>query len=169
MNPRRTEALIARLEAAENELTAKVLKYWSQNSHLRMTFDLRPALPEDPWEMRSGMNILGRVKDTRHAVSTGLGTRSRGFVWFFSFLAWYSQRRREDDNIILLLTKPGLSLHGKAQEDLLRYFETELKPHNQLIYTTHSPFMVNPTRFDRVRIVQDLGIESGANELRGPR
>ena len=165
MNPRRTEALIARLEAAENELTAKVLKYWSQNSHLRMTFDLRPALPEDPREMRSGMNILGRVKDTRHAVSTGLGTRSRGFVWFFSFLAWYSQRRREDDNIILLLDEPGLSLHGKAQEDLLRYFETELKPHNQLIYTTHSPFMVNPTRFDRVRIVQDLGIESGANEL----
>ena len=33
----------------------------------------------------SGMNIWGRVQDTKHMVSTALGTRSRGFVWFFSF------------------------------------------------------------------------------------
>ena len=42
---------------------------------------------------------------------------------------------------ILLLDEPGLSLHAKAQEDLLRYFEKELVPYHQLIYTTHSPFM----------------------------
>ena len=32
-----------------------------------------------------------------------------------------------------------------------------------MIYTTHSPFMVDPTRFDRVRIVQDLSIETDEN------
>ena len=161
----RTEALIARLEAAGNSLTQRVLTYWSQNRHLRMKFDIRQAQPEDPPDMNSGTNIWARVEDTRHYVSTPLGTRSRGFVWFFSFLAWYSKIRRENQNLILLLDEPGLSLHAKAQEDLLRYFEEELKPHHQLIYTTHSPFMVDPKYFDRVRIVQDLSIEPNSNDL----
>ena len=161
----RTEALIARLEAAGNSLTQRVLAYWSQNRHLRMKFDIRQAKPEDPPGMDSGTNIWARVEDTRHYVSTPLGTRSRGFVWFFSFLAWYSKIRRENQNLILLLDEPGLSLHAKAQEDLLRYFEEELKPHHQLIYTTHSPFMVDPKYFDRVRIVQDLSIEPDSDDL----
>ena len=163
--PGRTEALIARLEAAENQLTNKVLRYWSQNRHLRMKFDIRPAQPKDPPGMTDGMNILGRVQDTKHMVSTALGTRSRGFIWFFSFLAWYSQLRKQGENFILLLDEPGLSLHAKAQADLLRYFEEELMPQHQLIYTTHSPFMVDPTRFDRVRIVQDLSVEEGSDHL----
>ena len=89
-NPNRTDALIARLEAAESRLTNKVLQYWSQNRHLRMSFDIRQANPGDPPGMTSGTNILGRVKDTKRHVTTPLGVRSQGFVWFFSFLAWYS-------------------------------------------------------------------------------
>jgi hypothetical protein len=164
-NPEKTEALLARLEAAENQLTAKVLKYWSQNRHLRMRFDIRPGQPGDPEGMRSGMNILGRIVDTRHSVSTPLGSRSRGFVWFFSFLAWYSQLKKRAEPMVLLLDEPGLSLHATAQADLLRYFETELQPHHQVLYTTHSPFMVDPARFDRVRLVQDLSIEEDAADL----
>ena len=165
-DPGRTEALLSKLEAAENQLTRKVLTYWSQNRHLRMKFDVRPAQPGDPDGMDTGMNIWGRVHDTKHMVSTALGTRSRGFVWFFSFLAWYSQLRRKGDNLILLLDEPGLSLHAKAQADLLRYFEEELVPHHQVIYSTHSPFMVDASRFDRVRIVQDRSIEGGSEDLR---
>ena len=163
--PGRTEALLSRLESAENQLTKKVLQYWSQNKHLRMKFAIHSGQSEDPEGMRSGMNIWGRVQDTKHMVSTPLGTRSRGFVWFFSFLAWYSQLGRKGENVILLLDEPGLSLHAKAQADLLRYFEKELKPHHQLIYTTHSPFMVDPSHFCRVRIVQDLSIDSNTDEL----
>ena len=165
INPGRTETLIARLEASENQLTQRVLKYWSQNQHLRMKFDIRPAQREDGPGMDTGTNIWGRVQDTKHMVTTPLGTRSRGFVWFFSFLAWYSKLKKEGERLILLLDEPGLSLHAKAQGDLLRYFEEELKPHHQLVYTTHSPFMVDPTRFDRVRIVQDLSIEADSDDL----
>lgn len=163
INPQQTEVLIAKLEAAGNSLTQKVLPYWSQNQHLRMKFDIRQAQPNDPPGMNSGTNIWGRVENMKHSVTTPLGTRSRGFVWFFSFLAWYSQKK--DDNIILLLDEPGLSLHAKAQGDLLSYLEKELKPYHQLIYTTHSPFMVDPAHFDRVRIVQDLSIEPDSDDL----
>jgi predicted ATP-dependent endonuclease of OLD family len=93
-------------------------------------------------------------------VSTPLGTRSRGFVWFFSFLAWFDQQQRKNEPLILLLDEPGLFLHGRAQADLLCYIEEELKDNHQVIYTTHSPFMVDPTRFERVRIVQDRSMDS---------
>ena len=159
------ENLTATIEAAAISLTDKVLPYWSQNQHIRMRFDVRDAKPNDPSGMTNGTNIWGRVEDTRHYVSTSLGTRSRGFVWFFSFVAWYSKLRKEDEDLILLLDEPGLFLHAKAQEDLLHFIEEELKPHHQLIYTTHSPFMIDPRRFDRVRIVQDLSIEPGAESL----
>lgn len=109
--------------------------------------------------MRQGVNVWGEIYDTVHWASTPLGTRSRGFVWFFSFLAWYENIKREKQKVILLLDEPGLSLHGRAQADLLRYFEAELSAH-QLLYTTHSPFMIEPTKFERVRIVQDLGIDA---------
>ncbi len=160
LNPQRTQELVNKLEGAGNHLSRQVLKYWSQNKHLQMRFDVRPALQGDPEGMRSGTNIWASVYDSRHMVTTNLGTRSQGFVWFFSFLAWYSQLQREGSPLILLLDEPGLSLHAKAQMDLLRYFESELGPEHQLVYTTHSPFMVDPTHWERVRIVQDKSIDT---------
>jgi predicted ATPase len=157
-----TQDLKNKLQGASNHLSSQILKYWSQNKHLRMHFDARPAMPNDPEGMRSGTNIWGEVYDSKHLSSTGLGTRSAGFVWFFSFLAWYSSVKKKNEPLVLLLDEPGLSLHGKAQEDLLRYFEAEIvsNPKHQLIYSTHSPFMVDPRHFDRVRIVQDNGIDT---------
>ena len=160
--PERTQDLKNQLQGASNHLTKQVLRYWSQNRHLRMAFDVRPARPKDPPGMQTGTNIWGEVEDTKHLASTGLGTRSAGFVWFFSFLAWYSAEKKKDRPLVLLLDEPGLSLHGRAQEDLLRYFEAEVVSNgkHQLIYTTHSPFMVDAQHFERVRIVQDKGIDS---------
>ena len=154
-----TQALLNKLEGASNHLSKQILEFWSQNKHIHIRFDLRPALDEDPAGMREGMNLWGSVYDTKHMATTPLGTRSRGFVWFFSFLAWFSQQRKRDRPLILLLDEPGLFLHASAQDDLLRYIEQELKPHHQVIYTTHSPFMVDPTRFSRIRIVRDKSME----------
>lgn len=154
-----TTELKNKLEGAGNHLTNRIVKYWSQNRHIQMRFDVRDAKPEDPEGMRQGINVWGEVYDTVHWAHTPLRTRSRGFVWFFSFLAWYEDIKRQKQNVILLLDEPGLSLHGRAQADLLRYFEAELSAH-QLIYTTHSPFMIDPAKFERVRIVQDLGIDA---------
>ena len=162
LKPSSTQELKNKLEGASNHLSRRILKYWSQNKHLRMAFDVRQGLPGDPEGMRTGTNIWGQVFDSKHLVSTALGTRSAGFVWFFSFLAWYSSQKTKDEPLVLLLDEPGLSLHGKAQEDLLRYFEAEIvtNPKHQLLYTTHSPFMVDPQHFERVRIVQDKGIDT---------
>lgn len=154
-----TVELKNKLQGAGNHLTQRIVKYWSQNRHIQMRFDVRDAKDGDPEGMRQGVNVWGEVYDSVHWATTPLSNRSRGFVWFFSFLAWYEDVKRQGQNVILLLDEPGLSLHGRAQADLLRYFDAELSGY-QLLYTTHSPFMIDPTKFERVRIVQDLGIDA---------
>ncbi|MCB8879767.1 AAA family ATPase [Acidisoma cellulosilytica] len=154
-----TVELKNKLQGAGNHLTQRIIKYWSQNRHIQMRFDVRDAKAGDPAGMQQGVNVWGEVYDSVHWATTPLSHRSRGFVWFFSFLAWYEDVKRKKQNVILLLDEPGLSLHGRAQADLLRYFDSELSGH-QLLYTTHSPFMIDPTKFERVRIVQDLGIDA---------
>jgi predicted ATP-dependent endonuclease of OLD family len=62
--------------------------------------------------------------------------------------------------MVLLLDEPGPFLHANAQADLLNYVEKELRPHHQVIYTTHSPFMVDPQHLERVRLVEDESIEA---------
>jgi len=154
LNLQRTEELLNKLEGASNFLNRQFLKYWSQSKHLAVKFDLRTARPQDPEPMRGGTNLLGRVYDSIHAVTTPLGSRSKGFIWFFSFLAYFTQQKRKPEPIILLLDEPGLTLHASAQGDLLRFIEAELSDH-QVLHTTHSPFMIDPQHFDRVRIVED--------------
>jgi predicted ATP-dependent endonuclease of OLD family len=86
-------------------------------------------------------------------MSLPLASRSKGFNWFFSFIVWFSKIQEDkDSNYILLLDEPGLNLHGKAQEDLL-YFIEDLAKDYQIIYTTHSPFMVDSGKLHRVRTV----------------
>jgi len=158
-SPPSTQWLTNKLEGASNHLTKRILDYWSQNKHIGMKFDVRPATPGDPVGMRTGNNLWASVYDSNHKVTTLLGTRSKGFVWFFSFLAWFDQQQKKKEPLILLLDEPGLFLHGKAQGDLLNFIEKELRSDHQVIYTTHSPFMVDPRVFERVRIVQDRGLD----------
>jgi hypothetical protein len=56
------------------------------------------------------------------------------------------------EGAILLLDEPGISLHPLAQRDLSAFFDG-LADTNQLIYTSHSPFLVDPDRLDRARKV----------------
>lgn len=159
VDTKKTTDLKNKLEGAGNHLTKRIIKYWSQNQHIKIQFDVRDGKSEDPEGMQTGINIWAEVYDTVHWAHTPLGSRSRGFVWFFSFLAWYEDLKNKSKNVILLLDEPGLSLHGRAQADLLNYFESELARH-QLLYTTHSPFMIDPKKFERVRIVQDRSIDA---------
>jgi len=155
LNPGRTQLLINKLEGAGNTISSRMFKYWTQNPDLQVKFDVRPANPHDPSGEAGGMYIWTSVFDPAHSHSTLLGARSRGFVWFFSFLAWYSELKENNTPLILLLDEPGLSLHAQAQFDLMRFFEETLSSNHQLIYSTHSPFMVDPDKPKRIRYVED--------------
>ena len=158
-----SEELIAKLESVSNRLSQEIFQYWSQNRDLRVQFRYDEARPDDPLPFDRGHVFSLRVENMRHGVSVRFDERSAGFVWFFSFLVWFSQMEQlYGDKLIILLDEPGLSLHGKAQADLLRYIKEKLLSKYQVIYTTHSPFMVDTSNILSVRTVEDTIDSSGA-------
>lgn len=77
--------------------------------------------------------------------------RSQGLKWYMSFFITLNAESKRKNNIILI-DEPGLYLHAKAQEDVLKVLEN-LSATNQVIFTTHSPYLIDPNRLDRIRLV----------------
>ena len=157
----------AELEAVSADLTDEVFNYWQQNVNLRVQFDIdKKVLPPPSYNMPSPVQrwLEIRVENTEHRYSSNFDRRSHGFQWFFSFLAAFTEfeRQQKDQNFVILLDEPGLSLHGLAQRDLLRFINDRLGHAVQVVYTTHSPFMVETDHIERVRIVEDKGKNIGA-------
>jgi predicted ATP-dependent endonuclease of OLD family len=153
----------AELEAVSNDLTRQVFTYWNQNPDLSVVIDLDKTTVQAPNGQQAVASHLDiRVRDTRHEFTNNFSARSSGFQWFFSFLAAFSAFENYSHGVVVLLDEPGLSLHGRAQADFLRFINERLAPTAQVIYTTHSPFMVETARLDRVRIVEDRGVEFGS-------
>lgn len=76
--------------------------------------------------------------------------RSKGLQWFLSFFISVSAEAK--NNSVVLLDEPGLYLHPKAQVDMLRFLESVSNITNVII-STHSPYLIDPDRLDRVRLV----------------
>lgn len=147
------------LENTANALTMEILEYWTQNEDIRVEVDF----DQDNVNNQAVVKRLHvRLYDNEHMLSLPFGERSSGFQWFFSFLCAFSRYALSKEPVILLLDEPALALHARAQADFLRYIEEKLAPRCQVIYTTHSPFMVQPKYLSRVRLVEDKGRKVGA-------
>ena len=149
------ETFNALLQAASTDITDQILEYWSQNPDLEVEVRIDAARHGDPPPFNKGTVARARIRNNLHRVDTPFSERSAGFVWFFSFLVKFAQVKNAGGPVVLLLDEPGLSLHGKAQGDLLRFIDEKLAPFHQVIYSTHSPFMVPAGELQRVRIVED--------------
>jgi len=151
------ERLRASLEAVSNRLSKEIFEYWSQNAHLEVVFSFDHARPQDPEPFNAGYVFRTAIKNQRHRATVSFDERSSGFVWFFSFLTWFSQVRDiYGEQLVILLDEPALNLHARAQADFLRYINERLVPLYQVFYTTHSPFMVDPDNLTAARIVEDV-------------
>lgn len=152
------------LENIANSLTHDVLKYWTTNPELRVLIDITQITVTSP--QGGQQSVLDELKirlwDDRHLLSLPFDQRSTGFRWFFSFLAAFSEFEHRSKPVIILLDEPGLGLHARAQKDFLRFIEERLSTKCQVIYTTHSPFLVQPDHLERVRLVEDKGRETGS-------
>lgn len=156
------EELKAQIESVSINLTDQILEFWKQNVDLEVEIDIRPDA-SDAAPFNDGPNLYLRIKNKRHrGVTTPFDQRSRGFIWFFSFLVWFDSVQQQlsvvggkaSTKLVLLLDEPALALHALAQSDFLRYIDDLAETH-QVIYTTHSPFMVNSDRLHQVRVVED--------------
>lgn len=102
------ESLKASLEAISISLSREIFEYWSQNRNLEVEFNFDAARPGDKPPFNSGYVFRTRIKNKRYGTSVSFNERSTGFVWFFSFLVWFSQMKREHgERVVLLLDEPG--------------------------------------------------------------
>jgi len=156
------ETRAGEMQSIAADLTQRIQEYWRQNEYLRLQIDVEQVAANKT----NGESIIERylqlrVVDDRHHHSNSLDARSSGFRWFVSFLAAFTEFE-EDEDVIILLDEPALALHARAQADFLHFIETTLAAHHQVLYTTHSPFMVDPGHLERVRVVEDSGPEVGS-------
>ena len=162
INSNNYEVFISELESTQAIISDELFKYWTTNKNLEIVFQINKKGPVTSNYNQILQHILEiRVKNKRSSVTLPLENRSKGFNWFFSFLVWFMKIQENKDNTyILLLDEPGLNLHAKAQSDLL-HFLSDLSKDYQIIYTTHSPFMIDSLKLHQVRTVVEN--ENGSN------
>ena len=90
-----------------------------------------------------------------HGASTGLGMRGTGIQTLVDLLGTLATENLGGDRVLLLLDEPELHLHADAQHSLRKVLEgLGAMGRTQVIYTTHSPCMINTMRPRTVRLMQ---------------
>lgn len=128
------------LQSASGNLTKRFKEWWKQGEY-KFRFEA------------DGDYFRIWVSDSIRTDEVALELRSTGLQWFISFyLIFLVESQEQHKNAILLLDEAGLTLHPLAQKDLAIFFDN-LSQGNQIINTTHSPFIVDTSNIDRCRVV----------------
>jgi len=140
---------INELEEVKNS-PSKSIKLLNAGSN-RLTKKLNPTWKGDPIHVDLRYNpgnimsvVISDVHKDGTVTNTGLlNRRAEGFKWTFSFIVNFAAetQRAELKEAILLLDEPARNLHPTQQVgicDLLK----NLAGSNQVLYATHSPFMI---------------------------
>ena len=72
-----------------------------------------------------------------------LSERSNGLRWYLNTFIDAKANDVTDSSVLYLLDEPGISLHVNAQRELLKLFNHLADKGNQIVYTTHSPYMLD--------------------------
>ena len=157
----------AAMQAYRDQLDRRTYKLNAASVRLTREIEAVWKPDDDSYGESFRVKILADQQYLKVVVEDDLGVdieldqRSEGFQWLVSFLVvFFAEAVDQYDNSILLLDEPGLHLHGLKQRDF-RETLTKLSVSNQLIYTTHSPFLVGPDELDRVRVVEMSDRETG--------
>lgn len=124
---------------ASATITGEINKFWEQED-IEINIDIDGS-------------VIGIFIDDESGSMDRPSNRSKGFLWFLSFyINFMAGSRGELKNSVLLLDDPGVFLHPSGQKNLLETLE-ELTDHNQIVYNTHSPFLIDKDRLQQIRIL----------------
>ncbi len=92
-----------------------------------------------------------------------LSERSNGLRWYISIFVDVLSRKYKKSSLVYLLDEPGVYLHVNAQKQLLELFSRLAEKDNQVIYTTHSPYMIDSRDISNVRAIEK--VEEGNTKI----
>lgn len=151
------EGLVNALIQEMNKSLARHLnisKWWSQDED----FQLRVSPREH--------ELVFTIRD-RTGTDYSFSERSRGLTYFLSYYVQLrSHDRPADRPEVLLMDEPDAYLSALGQQDLLRVLEDHAHPEDdertdQVVYVTHSPFLINRNAGHRVRVVDKGSRDEG--------
>jgi hypothetical protein len=134
--------------------------WWSQDSR----FDLRVELRD---------RMLAFVIGDRTGSTYSFDERSQGLKYFLSYYVQHLSHEPPQDSQpeILLMDEPDAYLSASGQQDLLRIFEAFASPEDdkrpiQVVYVTHSPFLIDKNHAERVRVLEKGEYDEGTRVVR---
>ena len=89
--------------------------------------------------------------------------RSKGKQWHLAFYIRVTARAIENKDNIILIDEPGMYLHAKAQSDIYSKL-LKISKNAQVIFTTHSPYLLKYDEIDRIRLVKKVNSKSWINQ-----
>jgi len=155
-----------KIENLNSEISVDFQDYWQQNvgknNKIKINFELEHYDYTQP--EKSGKPYLEFwIKDKQERLYPK--QRSRGVRWFLSFyLELKATAKANHYNRVMLIDEPGLSLHARAQEDVLKVFE-DLKDKLQIIYCTHSAHLIDSEKLYRVLAVQRATVDENSETV----
>lgn len=145
-----------KIENLNGELTLNFQDFWRQNvgknNKIKINFELSHYDHTNP--EKSGKPFIEFwIKDEQERLYPK--QRSRGVRWFLSFFLELKATAMDKSkhHKVLLIDEPAVSLHARAQEDVLKVFD-DIKEQIQIIYTTHSPHLIDVNKLYRILAVQ---------------
>lgn len=119
-------------------LSGDFLDYWQQNK-------IELVVKPEGNKLLFGVNEKGRTEFFK------IQQRSKGFQWFLSFYLRLNAEKGKSN--VILIDEPGMNLHAKAQREILKVLEEKVVKDSQVIFSTHCPYLIDPERMDRVRLI----------------
>lgn len=94
-----------------------------------------------------------RIREEREFLP---GERSRGLQWALAFNIFFLASTDEElKDSVLLIDEPGIFLHIEGQRKMISATFPEItKRGNQIIYTTHLPYLIDKNFPERIRILE---------------
>jgi predicted ATP-dependent endonuclease of OLD family len=153
---RNNRILKQKIEKLNNEITLNFHEYWHQDlgnqNKIRINFELEHYDDTHPDKMGKPYIEFWIVDNQERLYPK---QRSRGVRWFLSFYLELKASAviNKGKSRVILIDEPGLSLHARAQEDVLKVLE-DVKEDIQVIYSTHSPHLIDMNKLYRLLAVQ---------------
>jgi AAA ATPase domain/AAA domain len=138
-----------RLAGLSDRLTAALRAWWTDPPSPKVTVKLTGNADTKAYQNR--VNSYGLTCQIQDA--SGLPCHGEGLVWFLTFLVNIELLSQYPDPMYLLLDEPATPLHPSAQRMVAKLLNS-LSARHQVIYSTHSPFLIDWNFPHRVRLLQ---------------
>ena len=123
---------------------------WGQRIYGQNKVEIKYDFQKMNSDEESYINFYTETKDGQRLKPK---QRSKGLIWFLSFWLELKAQNAEEQDLVILVDEPGLYLHIKAQEDTMKLFEQIAEEGHQIIYTTHSPHLIDINKLYRINLV----------------